>query len=96
MPIYEYVCPKCGLGPIERYEPLVDSEEPPTCGPCCWEMKKIPSVSFAQHFGEGAYAASRHGSQWRNQWGRKFKRDNEGENFNATKHVRQMVGGKNA
>lgn len=95
MPIYEYSCISCS-SQTERYQPRIADQRPPLCKSCGGRMRKVPSVAFAQHFGEGAYATSNHGSQWRNQWGRKFRRDNEGGNFNATKHVRQMVGGKNA
>ncbi len=91
-PLYEYACQVCGAGPIEVLVSSADKEEPPMCKSCSWLMTKIPSVASSQHFGEGAYATSRHGSQWRNQWGRKFYRDNEGGNFKATKHVQRLTG----
>ena len=75
MPIYEYLCNEC-QHIQERFQWLLTIEDAPLC--CDKHTHKIPSVATAHFYGPGAYETE-YGTQWRNKWGRGFKKHHEGK-----------------
>lgn len=78
MPMREYECIECGED-LERYEPYIKKlETPPRCS-YGKKMKRMFSAPQLVMYGDGCYESSGWGSQWRNHWGKDFRRKNEGK-----------------